>query len=156
MSYQRQPTTLTPVACQELVHIAETLYFPPSTSGGNAEPGGEHYRLSGDSEVRPLFEPVLEGLFPGPWVYVDLLTIYPKGWVHLHTDTSHGRIRWHVVLQTNPDAWVFSGGVWAHLPVGTVWTVDTEEPHGSVNWGREPRLHLIFDVERRKESDGQH
>jgi len=147
VAYQLMRQTLDPALCQELVERVETtLYYPPSTSGGEAEPGGEHYRLSGDAEVRPLFEPRLTDRFPGPWVYVDLITIYPKGWVHLHTDTSHGRVRWHLVLQTNPDAWCFAGGVWSHLPAGTVWTIDTEEPHGSVNWGREPRLHLIFDV----------
>lgn len=149
MSYARQPMTLTPDVCHGMVQLVETrLFYPPSTNGGEAEPGGEHYRLSGDSEIRPLFEGLpLKDVFP-PWVYIDLLTIYPKGFVHLHTDTSRGWIRWHVVLQTNPDAWCFAGGVWSHLPLGTTWTVDTTAPHGSVNWGSEPRIHLIFDVER--------
>jgi len=148
MSYRRMALEIEPAVCRVLVDtVEETLAEPPSQRPP-LSPNGECYRLSGDNQVRPIIEPVLEATFPGAWLYVDLLTLYPDGVIHRHTDGHKGWVRTHVALQTNDECWSYAGGIWSQLPLGGVWELDTREPHGSVNWGRTPRIHVIFDVAR--------
>ena len=148
MSYRRMPLEVEPAVCRALVDRAEETLSPPPSARPERSPNGECYRLSGHEEVRALLEPHLAATFPGPWIYIDLLTLYPDGVVHRHTDGHKGWVRTHVALQTNDECWNYAGGIWSQLPLGGVSELDTREPHGSVNWGTTPRIHVIFDVAR--------
>jgi len=148
VSYHRQYEVLSPTLCKTLLdELGGQLHFSPQVQLKASD-----YQMSGDSVVRDLFEPALVKLFPvfgeqGPWIYADLATIFSKGVLHLHKDGYRNWERRHVVLQTNDEAWNYHDGTWVHMPLGTVWKIDPRLPHGSLNWGKDPRIHLIFDVE---------
>ncbi len=83
----------------------------------------------------------------GQWRHGLVLTLFPQQALKLHTDSlTAGVVRRHVVLETNPDAWVYHDGDWQHLEAGQSYTVDTTKLHGAVNFGSTPRTHLFYDV----------
>lgn len=91
---------------------------------------------------------LLEDHFPGEWV-MSMLTGVRKlgGTLSYHRDDFEpGLTRRHLVLQSNPRAWVFHGAMFQQLKVGGIYTMDPTEFHASVNWGDTDRIHLVVDV----------
>lgn len=78
---------------------------------------------------------------------VQLVGLLPSQQIVAHQDQPIVGLRYHLVLQTNPGCWSFSGGVWQQLELGHFYRMDPAEEHGAVNWGSELRLHLMIDVE---------
>ncbi len=83
----------------------------------------------------------------GQWVHGQVLVLFTQQLLKCHVDNGmDGIVRRHVVLQTNPDAWTYHDGDWQHLKRGGVYAVDPTLPHGAVNFGQTPRVHLFYDV----------
>lgn len=98
--------------------------------------------------VRELFRPPLSHLWPGDWPFCTVVRLDPGGHLPLHSDDcthAPGCRRYHLVLRTNPGCWLFHGGAWQRLREGGVYAMDPRVPHGGVNWGDSPRLHLVLD-----------
>ena len=90
-----------------------------------------------------LFRPLLAGVFPGRWLAARLVTVKPGGVIPLHRDTPE-EMDWRlVVVQTNPDAWVLHDGHWQRLEQDGIYESDQRLPHAAVNFGKEPRVHLV-------------
>jgi len=51
-----------------------------------------------------------------------------------------------VPLVTNPLCIEYRRQQSAHMPVGSVWVVQTDQPGSSANWGDIPRYHLQVDL----------
>ncbi len=119
-----------------------SLDIPRNGVQGNAR---LDYHSTAFEETRRVFEPCFTGF--GPWLHAGVITVFPQHLLKLHTDHGiDGRIRWHVVLETNAHAWSYHAGVWAQHAVGEVFPFTATEPHGAVNFGPTPRTHLFFDV----------
>ena len=83
----------------------------------------------------------------GEWVTARLLTVFPSSLLNLHADRGVDHLtRYHVVIETNPDAWVYHGSQWQQLELGVLYRMDPQMQHASVNFGKTPRTHLFFDV----------
>lgn len=54
--------------------------------------------------------------------------------------------RYHLILQTNPDAACEVDGEECFMPVGTVWWIDNGLPHAFWNRGTTDRIHVIWDA----------
>ena len=95
------------------------------------------------------------------WHRLRLMRLSPGGGeLQRHTDQVDvdsgfgvGQLmRVHIPLVTNPGV-VFT--VWdtkgearnVHMPVNTVWALDTRWPHRAINGGTSERVHLVMDVE---------
>jgi hypothetical protein len=106
--------------------------------------------------------PALEALIamiPGAKERIRLMRLAPGGGeLGRHADitdpdagTADGRLmRIHIPLTTNPGVlfrqWRLDGGVEeAHMPAGSVWSLDTRKPHQAWNRGPTPRVHLVMD-----------
>lgn len=76
----------------------------------------------------------------------SIVGLLPSQQIVAHRDPPIDGLRYHLVLQTNPGCWSFSGGRWQQLKVGKIYEMDPTEEHGAVNWGSETRLHLMIDV----------
>ena len=73
----------------------------------------------------------------------------PRGKVLPHTDIglyAEATERFHVALETNPEAWLEFAGERRHFEPGDIWSVDKHVPHCGGNDGKTPRMHLIVDV----------
>jgi hypothetical protein len=65
-------------------------------------------------------------------------------------------MRLHIPVVTNEGVWFSS---WRtdgteskiHMPVGTMWYIDTRKPHRAINGGTEDRIHAVIDVEANDE-----
>jgi hypothetical protein len=76
-----------------------------------------------------------------------IVSLLPMQQIPLHVDASIApAVRYHIPIRTNPDCWSFHAGEWHHLEVGGLYRMDPIDPHGAVNWGAEPRWHLLVDV----------
>ena len=106
------------------------------------------YRDADRDAVRGLFGDYLQMcLLPNESLsWCTLATVFPGGVITLHSDGTRGYVRRHLVLQTNPLAWSFHDGTWTHLQLGRCYSMDPLQPHGSVNWGPDKRIHLMFDT----------
>lgn len=140
MGYQKLDYRLDWPTCRALMALAEE-HFDLSRVGD------ESYHTAGATEVRPLFEK--QETFKNwghPWTFADLVILYPQGTLQKHTDGFDNKLRRHIPIQTNPDAWCYSDGTWEHLSLGNVYVLNPRKPHGAINWGTEPRIHLFFDI----------
>lgn len=117
------------------------------------------YPIASDwPEVWPFMRAVADSVFayrPGAGTpvlgKVMVIELKPGGSLAWHVDQgpySQATTRFHLPLVTNPQAWMYSGGEQAHLPVGALTWFDTSVPHSAVNLGAEPRYHLVVDVRR--------
>lgn len=105
------------------------------------------YGTTPSEETLAVFVPLLHTSFPGLWVYAICAVIWPNGTIPPHQDThTTGSQRFHLVLSTNPDAWVWHDGIWQQLEQDGVYTMDPEKVHAALNWGTLPRVHLVFDI----------
>lgn len=85
-----------------------------------------------------------------------LVIVGPSQQIPAHQDQPlpAGVYRHHLVLWTNDRAWTFYAGEWFRALEGSVYPMDPSQWHGAVNWGREPRVHLLVDV--KGVGDGTH
>ena len=116
----------------------------PQLSPRKSEQG---YGTTDRTATRDLFWPLLRDVLPGQWVSAALAVIWQWGSIPPHEDgTDGGRLyRVMVVLQTNPDAWCLHDGAWQQLREGGIYAADPTRPHAAINWGGEPRIHLVVD-----------
>lgn len=90
-----------------------------------------------------LFRPLLADVFPGPWLAARCVTVKPGGVIPLHRDAPE-EMDWKLlVVATNPDAWVLHDGEWGRLEQNGIYESDQRRPHAAVNFGKEPRVHLV-------------
>ena len=103
-------------------------------------------------EVEETLRPLLGSMFPNPWSYVMVVSVKTNGTLPPHADgaLTAGTTRYHVVLQTNPLAWCLHDEVWQQLAQGGIYTMDCSKVHAAVNWGPEPRVHLVIDTKESK------
>jgi hypothetical protein len=74
-----------------------------------------------------------------------LMWINPKSCYSLHQDETP---RIHIPLITNPECYfLFNPGSLLHLPINSVWWVNTKLKHTFLNCSEESRLHLVGIVE---------
>lgn len=74
-----------------------------------------------------------------------LMWVNPKSCYSLHQDETP---RLHIPLITNPECYfLFYPGILCHLPINSVWWVNTKLKHTFLNCSEEPRLHLVGIVE---------
>ena len=75
-----------------------------------------------------------------------LMWVNPKSCYSLHSDETP---RIHIPLVTNPECYfLFNPNGLIHLPVGSVWWVDTRLQHTFLNCSNQSRLHLVGIVEK--------
>lgn len=84
-----------------------------------------------------------------------VVTLHVNQQIPAHRDAFDAElIRYHVPITTNPLAWSLSEADdgtkidWQHLDVGHVYALNPTRLHGAVNWGDQPRVHLMVDAER--------
>ena len=97
-------------------------------------------------QVSDVFWPRLDSVFPGRWHQAFLSTIWHNGSIAPHCDALAEGQRFHVVLESNPDAWLLHGGVWTQPLTGHIYTMDPIIEHASVNWGHPPRTLLVINA----------
>jgi len=105
------------------------------------------YNTTDSARTTAIFRPVLQHVFPGEWSKCFLSILWPpNGSIMPHADQdTAGQLRCHLVLQTNSDCWAMNGGVWVQLEEGGIYTMEQTITHASINWGVEPRVHLVVD-----------
>jgi hypothetical protein len=141
MAYVLQPeVTLPAEECHELLRAAVHLGLAPVAS--------ENYKQTSPSETKAFFQPHIGARFPGEWEMAFMVILFPGMSIPVHTDGIPEIFRRHVVLQTNDKVWCHHDGDWQQLPLGTAWSMDPMRPHGAVNWGKDPRIHLLIDIRR--------
>jgi len=75
-----------------------------------------------------------------------LMWVNPKSCYSLHVDKTP---RIHIPLITNPECYfLFNPGGIVHLPINSVWWVDTTTQHTFLNCSDQPRLHLVGVVKK--------
>lgn len=127
---------------RRLVELAARFQLAPSHEG---------YATSPWEATVPLFQPPLAAVFPGEWTYAILTAIWANGTIPPHQDGDperSGAQRFHLVLQSNPQSWTLHDGTWQQLTEDGIYTMDPIKTHAAVNWGGEPRIHLVVDVRR--------
>ena len=80
-----------------------------------------------------------------------IVKMHPGGSIKRHIDEgkyAEATDRFHLPIQTNPDAWLRIGDECAHLDEGEIWWFDKHSPHDGGNDGAADRIHLIVDVFR--------
>lgn len=104
-------------------------------------PGGSHMAPVDQIAVRA----VLQGLLAGEWSQAMWVLLMPSAQIVAHTDRGALGLRTHIPLRQNASCWCFHDGVWQQLDRGQVYTMDAHRPHGAVNWGTTPRVHLMLE-----------
>ena len=102
-----------------------------------------------DGRFQPVeytFRPYVERIFPAQWKMSMLVALHQGASIEPHEDKDQ-LPRYHVVLQTNEKSWSYSAPHWQQLTAGGVYLMDPRVTHASINWGAEPRVHLIIDTE---------
>ena len=136
--YEPLALTISSEECHRLIKAGGSLIHKAGS--------GHPYHTTPSDDTIALYEPLLGDRFTGAWLYAQLVILFPGGALTQHTDGQLGRSRRHLVLQTNPHVWIFHDGAWQQLPLGGVYSMDPTKPHGAVNWGHAPRVHLLMDV----------
>lgn len=138
MSYIRVGTFNGPL--EPLVHRALKIEKQASSTG---------YEATSD-QTALLYEAFKDDLsqFPGPWEFSMIVLVNTHGHLPVHADGAMpaGVRRYHLVLQTNPRCWYFHDGEWERLEAGGIYELDPTRDHGAINWGPEPRIHLVIDT----------
>ena len=111
-------------------------------------PRSDRYTTVHDTAVKATFEPKLKDVIPEPWVRCFLSIVWHDGSIAPHQDVAIEGQRFHVVLQSNPDAWLLHDGVWTQPLTGCIYTMDPTIEHATVNWGHSPRVLLVVDTKR--------
>ena len=144
MSYKRIGAYTGEKSVKYLAEVASRLEMQASATG---------YEATSDQTelLRDSFYPFVGHLFPGPWKFAMVVLVKTHGHLPVHRDGAMptGVTRYHLVLQTNPRCWYFHDGAWEQLEVGGIYELDPTLEHGAINWGAEPRIHLVIDTEQR-------
>lgn len=77
--------------------------------------------------------------------------LQPGGAITWHTDNGkyHERhVRFHIALVTNPLCEILSQNEKVHMPVGSLWLFNNRVMHSAINFGTEPRYHVVFELPR--------
>jgi hypothetical protein len=80
-----------------------------------------------------------------------IVSLKAGGWVDWHTDQgpyAQAHDRFHVCLVPSAGALTFCGGMALNLPVGQLTFLNNRVLHSAVNFGNNPRIHLIVDVRK--------
>jgi hypothetical protein len=117
---------------------------------GPFTPSVEGYATTDRERTRAALEPLLVPWFPGRWTGASLVIVLANGSIPPHEDGDDGgRLsRRLVVLQSNPRAWCWHDGDWQQLVEGRIYDGDFTRTHAAINWGGEPRIHLVVDTVR--------
>ncbi len=76
---------------------------------------------------------------------IRLMRLNPKTCLSLHVDLDEWRL--HIPLKTNPGAFfVVNNNVMRMPKVGSLYLLNTRDPHTAVNASFETRDHLVFDT----------
>lgn len=98
--------------------------------------------------IEEFFE-LVKGHFDCSSIGLNMVSkVVPKQVIPIHTDRHDNgcRVRIHVPLKTNPDAWFYTRKEFHHMKLGTAYMVDPSWEHGVVNLGRGDRIHLVFNL----------
>lgn len=137
--YERLDQTFTAEECHRLVKLSRTIPIDHSAGAYDTTP---------PDRTIAVYQPVLGDVFPGTWTNAMLVILLPGMMIPKHTDGQPEHWRRHVVLQTNDSVWVYHDGQFQQLDRGGVYQMDPMKPHGALNWGGDPRIHLFVDVMR--------
>lgn len=127
MSYRLERVLPQPVVRDLQTWLAQTA-LDPAPSGSSM------------TEVRWPLPNDLQG-------HARLVLLLPSQQIVEHVDPPIAGARYHVPLQSDAHCWVLHAGTWQQLTVGWVYSMDPSKPHGAVNWGPSPRVHLMVDVD---------
>lgn len=86
-----------------------------------------------------------------PMGRVMISGLQPGGAITWHTDNGpyHDRhARFHIALVTNPLCEILSRNEKVHMPVGSLWLFNNRVMHSAINFGTEPRYHVVFELPR--------
>lgn len=135
----------------ETGHYPEAQRFQEVVGKLSPPRSSEGYGTTGSVETIQAFRPLLCTCFTGEWTYAICAVVWQNGTIPPHQDgdtQTQKSIRYHLVIDTNPDAWVMHGGHWQRLAQDMIYTMDPLMVHAAVNWGARPRIHLVVDVRR--------
>lgn len=109
--------------------------------------------LSGPGKMNLDFPEVIqeiEGILEKKALYIMVNNVPPGLIVPVHVDTLPVPVqRWHLPVQTNEFAYFWDmQNHWRHLPLMQWTQVFHEGPHTVVNFGPEPRIHIVVDLEK--------
>lgn len=93
----------------------------------------------------------LENVIALPMARALIVNLRPGGKIKEHKDEgayAAATERFHYPIETNPEAVSKIGTEEVHMPAGTLWWFNKDEPHSAVNGGTSNRVHLIFDCWR--------
>ena len=108
------------------------------------------YQVSRKGPTIELVRPLLAEYFPGQWLVARFVIVKPLGVVPPHTDPRGPTDppTWRLlVVQTSPDAWALHDGDWQRLEQDGVYEADQSVSHAAVNFGKEPRVHLVVGTD---------
>jgi len=113
--------------------------------------GGGGYCCTYHDSSRAIFEPLVKESFPGLWTACFAVVVWPDGHIMPHEQSGEviedGSMRYHLVLQTNDKSWNMHNNQWQRLERGGLYEMDPRFVHASINWGAEPRIHLVVDID---------
>lgn len=112
-----------------------------------ARPSG--YLITEKQQTIEAFRKLLSNTFPGEWINARCAVLKADSMIPLHKDSQDAAAvfsRRLLVVQTNPDAWALHDGTWQHLAEDGIYEMNPQMFHAAVNWGTEPRVHLIVDT----------
>ncbi|MES2936864.1 MAG: aspartyl/asparaginyl beta-hydroxylase domain-containing protein [Pseudomonadota bacterium] len=83
----------------------------------------------------------------------NVVRLKPQGKVYPHIDQgaySRRRDRYHLVLKSEAGSVLTAGGETVVMRAGELWWFDNKKEHSAENPSDEWRIHLIFDLDRRR------
>ena len=131
------------VTLSELVGRLASCDLARTTEPGDYSTTTDHHQ-----GIPALFADIAWSI-PGAWRAAMAVIIPPRGAIPLHADLplGEGWTRYHLVLQTNVNAWSFHDNSWQQLALGGIYSVDPAQQHASMNWGETDRIHLVVDTQ---------
>ena len=113
-------------------------------------PSEQGYCTTDRQRTQEIYEPLLCHALPhGLWKMAMLAIVWPHGSIYPHADGDNeydGCRRYHIVLQNNQLCWHLHDGKWQKLKEGGIYVMNPLKEHAAINWGGDPRIHLVVDV----------
>ena len=99
------------------------------------------------SAIEQRLRPLVGNAFDDRWVFSMIVKLEEGNFIPPHEDKplAPGVTRRHLVLSANDKSWCMHGNEWQQLDVGGVYTMEPQYVHAAINWGVEPRIHLVVD-----------
>ena len=102
----------------------------------------------------PVLKGVLNKLAKDAVVGVTYFNLSPHSELHRHRDMNgnllFGIIRLHIPIKTNFEALMEVQKKSYHLPLNSVWALDTSGLHALKNTSDQNRIHIVVDIKRAK------